>query len=168
MSLWERVLLCQVYWKWYQDATVMLQMSLKEMSYFSYKPSSSSCPCLFTLLSCSSVTHPLTLISYLRLMKEKQPLLISVTPWELATVNWCLCVMGTGVMRHNIVASPPLWVLLSQKLLKCKGVQPCAPWWKLTLTYLLDHFIYMQNCFVFSICKHTTFNVYYKALHLWT
>lgn len=70
----------------------MLQMSLKEMSYFSYKPLSSSCPCLSTLLSRSSVTHPFAVISYLRLMKGKQPLLITMTPWELATVSRCVCV----------------------------------------------------------------------------
>lgn len=70
----------------------MLQMSLKEMSYFSYKPLSSSCPCLSTLLSRSSATRPFTAISYLRLMKGKQPLLITMTPWELATVSRCVCV----------------------------------------------------------------------------
>lgn len=168
MSLWECVLLCQVYWKWCQDTTVMLQMSLKEMSYFSYKPLSSSCPCLSTLLSCSSVTHPFTVISYLRLMKEKQPLLITMTPWELATVSVCVCVMWTGVMRHNIVASPPLWVLLSQKLLKCKGVQPCALWWKSTLTYLLEYFIYMQNSFslIFEILANILLSTFTIKLYI--
>lgn len=165
MSLWECVLLCQVYWKWYQDTTVMLQMSLKEMSYFSYKPLSSSCPCLSTLLSWSSVAHPFTVISYLTLMKEKQPLLITMTPWELATENRrvCVCVMWTGVMRHNIVASPPLCVLLSQKLLKCKGVQPCALWWKITMARTCVFHLYAKYyvLYISHIGKRTTFKMYY-------
>lgn len=146
----------------------MLQMSLKEMSYFSYKPLSSSCPCLSTLLSWSCVAHPFTVISYLTLMKEKQPLLITMTPWELATENRrvCVCEMWTGVMRHNIVASPPLCVLLSQKLLKCKGVQPCALWWKIT-----TYFIYMQNIisYIFHILANellSTFTIKFYILKL--
>lgn len=69
----------------------MLQMSLKEMSYFSYKPLSSSCRCLSILLFWTRVADPFNVISYLRLMKEKQPLMITMTPWELDTENRHVC-----------------------------------------------------------------------------
>lgn len=159
MSLWECVLLCQVYWKWYQDTTVMLQMSLKEMSYFSYKSLSSSCPCLSTLLSWSSVAHPFTVISYLALMKEKQPLLITMTPWELATENRrvCVCVWCELVLWDIILLPLPHCVFCWVR--SCSNAKVCSPVHcdgKL-LWHVLVFFIYMQN--IMSYIFHILVNV---------
>lgn len=162
MSLWECVLHRRVYWKWYQDTNMMLQMSLKEMSYFSYKPLSSSCHCLSTPLSRCSVPHRFVVISYLTLMKGKQPLLITVTPWELGNR---MCVMWSGVMRHNIVASPPIVCSAESEAVQ---VQRCAAPHSVMENYYnafagVFH-LYVKYCVLHFLCCTQIFNSLYFLL----
>lgn len=91
----------------------MLQMLLKEVSYFLYKP----LVFFLTLFirtavprSLSSTTPPVSfvLICLSMVMKGKQAFLITVPPWELGSEKACVRVVTWCVMRHNIVPCPPV------------------------------------------------------------
>lgn len=126
----------------------MLQMLLKEMSYFSYKPL-----VFFLSLFIHAAVHiywprVFVIISHLTVMKAKQTLLITMTPWELGTEKvrvWCKSVLWDIILFPLLLSC----VLLSQRLVKYKGVQLHTVWWKSTEGTCVFHFY--DTLYVYSI-----------------